>query len=296
MSAILLLTFASCGGNTEPESNSSDDTQPAFSRGPLVDIEDESDSSGTNPPPTSSDTQSTEPKPELVRVTIPEGTTLVKLSWILRDKGICNADDFINTAQKGDFTSFPLVAAAKKQPNVCFPLEGYLFPATYEFYKGESPESIIKKLISATEGRITEQIRQRAAELGYSVHEIITLASIIEKEAQNDDQRANVSSVLHNRLKIGMKLQCDVTINYVEYVIYEVYKNDQNYKYYYNTERCAALPAGPICNPGMASINAALYPAETDYLYFVMGDGRTLYASDYETHQKNCDELGIEPQ
>lgn len=233
------------------------------------------------------------PTSNTVRVTLTEGMTLVKMSWVLEDKGVCSSEEFIDASQNVDFSKYPLVAAAMKQPNVCFKLDGYLKPDTYEFYKNEAPEQVLDKLLSAMESSITSQMRSRAAQLGYSMHEIITLASIIEKEAESEDQRTNISSVLHNRLKTGMQLQCDVTKNYVTGVINYVYPENDTYKYYYNTYRCAALPAGPICNPSMASIKAALYPADTDYLYFAVKNGKALYAKDYNTHLANCDELGI---
>lgn len=233
------------------------------------------------------------PTSNTVRVTLTEGMTLVKMSWALRDAGVCSSEAFIEASQNTDFSKYPLVAAAMKQPNVCFKLDGYLKPDTYEFYKNESPELVLDKLLSAMEASITSQMRSRAAQLGYSMHEIITLASIIEKEAQSEDQRANISSVLHNRLETGMQLQCDVTKNYVTGVINYVYPENDTYKYYYNTYRCAALPAGPICNPSIASIKAALYPADTDYFYFAVKNGKALYAKDYNTHLANCDELGV---
>lgn len=243
------------------------------------------------------------PTSNTVRVTLTEGMTLVKMSWVLEEKGVCSSKEFIDASQNVDFSKYPLVAAAMKAPNVCLKLEGYLKPDTYEFYKNESPEQVLDKLVSAMESSITSQMRSRAAQLGYSMHEILAMASIVEKEGQTKDQRENVASVLHNRLKTGMQLQCDATINYVEYVIgtEEVYnKNDpaqyQKYDYYrryYSTKRCAGLPAGPICNPSMESINAALYPADTNYLYFAIKNGQALYAADYDTHLANCDKLGI---
>lgn len=233
------------------------------------------------------------PTSNTVRVTLTEGMTLVKMSWVLEEKGVCSSKEFIDASQNMDFSKYPLVAAAAKQPNVCFKLDGYLKPDTYEFYKNEAPELVLDKLLSAMESSITSQMRSRAAQLGYSMHEILTLASIVEKEGQTKDQRENVASVLHNRLKEGMQLQCDATINYVEYVIYEIYGKNNDYRYYYNTERCKALPAGPICNPSMESIKAALYPADTNYLFFAIKNGKALYAADYDTHLANCDELGI---
>lgn len=242
------------------------------------------------------------PTSNTVRVTLTEGMTLVKMSWVLEEKGVCSSKEFIDASQNMDFSKYPLVAAAMKAPNVCLKLEGYLKPDTYEFYKNESPEQVLDKLVSAMESSITSQMRSRAAQLGYSMHEILTLASIVEKEGQTKDQREKVASVLHNRLKKGMQLQCDSTIPYVDYVIgkdlYDIsdpaqYQKYDYYRRYYSTKRCAGLPAGPICNPSMESIKAALYPADTNYLFFAIKNGKALYAADYDTHLANCDELGI---
>lgn len=307
----LCFGMAACGENEDEETtDANSNTEVSINDDPYVPFppyeEDAGDEEGANSGNVSSNSGSDSdvaPTSNTVRVTFTEGMTLVKMSWALEDAGVCSSEAFIEAAQNTDFSKYPLVAAAMKEPNVCVKLEGYLKPDTYEFYKNESPEQVLDKLISAMESSITSQMRSRAAQLGYSMHEILTLASIVEKEGQTADQRKNVASVLHNRLKTGMQLQCDATTNYVEYVIgTEIYdKNDQQqYKYYdlyrryYSTKRCDGLPAGPICNPSLQSINAALYPADTNYLYFAIVDGQALYAEDFATHQANCDKLGIQ--
>lgn len=291
----LCFTLAACTGDKDAETTDEKLTGVSEDSGdepytPFPPFEDDGQANNSD----SDGTGDAEPTANTVTITLTEGMTLVKMSWALEEAGVCSSDAFIQAAQNTDFSKYPLVAAAMKEPNVCFTLDGYLKPDTYEFYKNEDPNLVLDKLISAMESSITSQMRSRAAELGYSMHEILTIASIIEKEAQSEDERGYISSIIHNRLDIGMQLQCDVTINYVEYVIYEVYPDNDTYKYYYNTYRCAALPAGPICNPGMASIQAALYPEDTDYLYFVVKDGTALYAADYNTHLANCDKLGVE--
>lgn len=306
----LCFGMAACGENEDGETTEANsNTEVSINDDPYVpfppheeDDGNDKDTGGTSGSSNNGDDSDVAPTSNTVRVTLTEGMTLVKMSWALRDAGVCSSEAFIEAAQKTDFSKYPLVAAAMKEPNVCVKLEGYLKPDTYEFYKNESPEQVLDKLLSAMESSITSQMRSRAAQLGYSMHEILALASIVEKEGQTAEQRKNVASVLHNRLKTGMKLQCDATTNYVEYVIgTEIYnKNDQQqYKYYdlyrryYSTKRCDGLPAGPICNPSMQSINAALYPADTNYLYFAIVDGQALYAEDFATHQANCDKLGI---
>lgn len=282
---VLLATFVSCGSKDEEDTTTSAvfSPQTTYSGGVYAD--------GTDSPETQPVAQS-----NLVTVTVPEGYTLVRLSWLLEDKGICGSDAFIKAAQNYDLSKFSILSSVRSAKNVCFPLEGYLFPATYEFEKNTDPNEVIQKMVSTFSSRFTEDMQARAKALGYSVHEILTIASIIEKEAFTAEQRTLIASTLYNRLDKGMKLQCDVTVKYCTGVIETQYPDKiDHYKYYYNTYRCDALPAGPICNPGMSSINAALYPDDTDYLYFVIDTEppyEARFAATYKEHQKNCAEMG----
>lgn len=230
---------------------------------------------------------------ESVTVTLPEGYTMVRMAWALRDAGVCDADALIKAAQEGNYSEYPFVTASKNTSNVCFPLEGYLFPATYEFYKNEDPVQVWKKILNTTQEKYAQEVKDRASANGLSLHQLITLASVVEKEGKTSEQRKMIAGILYNRLRDGMPLQCDATIDYVKGVIWEIYPSKEDYKYHYNTYRTGALPAGPICNPGMDALNAAMYPAKTDYMYFVVRDYEIRYAKDYETHNKNMDELGI---
>lgn len=306
LASAILLSLSACSNNKDSDSESqpsSNSTASAsdnelfgndVSQSPSQTGGDDA-SESKNDSSTSKFTQSQTTAVQTVKVTVPEGTTLVKLSWILRDKGVCAAEDFIKAAENYSLSSSTVLADAASAPNLCFSLEGYLFPATYDFQKNSDPKAVIDKMVGVASYKITQQMKTRAAELGYNMHQIITLASIIEKEAKTAEQRTMISSVLHNRLKVGMKLQCDVTIKYCEGVIKVQYGQAtmDKYKYYYNTERCKGLPAGPICNPGMASINAALYPDNSNNLYFVVTDAGALYAETYEQHKENCKALGL---
>ena len=165
--------------------------------------------------------------------------------------------------------------------------EGYLYPNTYYFYYDTSPEDIIDTLVSQFWKEFDENLISRANELGLSVHEVVTLASIIEGEAMLDNERSTISSVYHNRLKINMKLQADPTIQYIiKGPPKTLSTRDLRIKSPYNTYQNYGLPPGPINNPGIQSIKAALYPLETNYLFFVaQGDGSHTFTTSKKDHE-----------
>ena len=235
--------------------------------------------------------ESSENDGKYAKVTVPEGYTLLKTAWLLEENGICSTDDFLNAVSNYDTSKYSILSSIHDRDKICFLLEGYLFPATYTFEKNSDPTEVIDEMVATEEKKFTDEMKQRATELGYSVHDILTIASIIEKEAFTDEQRTLVSSTIHNRLKQGMRLEYDVTVKYCTGVIELQYPDKIDYyKYYYNGNRCDGLIAGPICNPGTASINAALYPADTDYLYFVIDTNppyNSAFTNSYDEHLKN---------
>ena len=167
-------------------------------------------------------------------------------------------------------------------------LEGYLYPDTYYLYHDSSPEDIIDILLSEFWKKFDENLQDRANQLGFSVHEVVTLASIIEGEAMLDSERSTISSVYHNRLKINMKLQADPTIQYIIPGPPKTLSNrDLRIKSDYNTYQNYGLPPGPINNPGIASIKAALYPEDTNFLFFVaQGDGSHAFTTNEKDHEE----------
>lgn len=167
-------------------------------------------------------------------------------------------------------------------------LEGYLYPDTYYLYHDSSPEEIIDIMLSEFWKKFDENLQDRANQLGFSVHEVVTLASIIEGEAMLDSERSTISSVYHNRLKINMKLQADPTIQYIIPGPPKTLSNrDLRIKSDYNTYQNYGLPPGPINNPGIASIKAALYPEDTNFLFFVaQGDGSHAFTTNEKDHEK----------
>lgn len=245
--------------------------------------------------------ETTTTKSLTLRVTFPEGLTLVQIAEKLEESEVCNASRFI--ALTNDMTyiqtlPYSFINEIENRQERAFILEGYIFPDTYEFYRGESEEKALSRFLDNTEQKLTAEYRQRAAELGYSLDEIITLASIVQEESYTNDSVKNVSSVLHNRLDSPSfpRLQCDVTIHYVnDYITDSKYLGSTDgYAEKYNTYKCEGLPVGAICNPGLASIEAALYPAETDYYYFVTdSDWNYYYAETYAEHKKNCNAVGL---
>lgn len=231
---------------------------------------------------------------QTVRVTIPEGWTLTQIFKKLEQEGVCRFDALMETAASYDYRYYPLIAALPDNSRA-FRLEGYLYPDTYEFYKNERPQDAIGRFLRVAEQRITEADRNRAQTLGYSTDQILTVASIIEKEGSNPEQVAMIASVIYNRLKQNMRLQMDSGITYIEDRVKPYISGDTNrYNSLYNMYKCSGLPAGPICNPGRTAIRAALYPAESDYLYFCHDkNAGYYYAVTYEEHQENLKKAGL---
>lgn len=230
-----------------------------------------------------------------VKVTVKEGQALTEIFKVLDEKGVADFDELMETAATYDYSYYPLVAAIPSNANRCFKLEGYLFPDTYEFYYGQKPQDVIGRFLRNGKAKITDSMMSQASALGYSMDEVITVASIIEKEGANSKEVAKIAAVIYNRLEAGMKLQMDSSIYYIERHVKPYLTGDVNrYNSYYNTYKCSALPAGPISNPGMRTINAALNPADVPYLYFCHDENANYYyAETYEEHQENLKLAGL---
>lgn len=231
-----------------------------------------------------------------VKVTIPEGYSQSQIFELLVSKGVTSSvEDLYKVSEEYDYSYYPLISQIEENVNRCFRLEGYLYPDTYEFYRLSKPQDAIGKFLRNGEVKISQEDRDRAASLGYSVDEMLTIASIIEKEIGDNSQQAMVSSVIHNRLNQNIKLQMDASINYIENYVKPYITGDvDRYNSFYNTYKSPALPSGPICNPGKSAIQAALYPADTEYLFFVSDkEGKYYYAKTYEEHKQNLILAGI---
>lgn len=230
------------------------------------------------------------------RITFIEGSTLTECFKLLEENGVASYESLMNVAQSTQFNNYEIYAQIPDDENRCFKLEGYLFPDTYDFFLNEEPESVINRFFSNTDVKITDEMRQRATELGYTMDEIIIIASIIQAEGAFPDDASTIAGIIYNRLEDGIKLQMDSTYFYVEDDIasYVGEENMDSYKEIYDTYTCYSLPQGPVCNPGMFAINAALYPEETDYYYFCHDNaGNTYYATNYSDHLANCRKAGL---
>lgn len=230
-------------------------------------------------------------KSQTVRITFTEGMTTADIAELLEENGVCTRGEFLGAVNTGSY-AYDFIPVDPEFTGRFYRLEGYLFPDTYDFYVNENVDSVIKKFLNNFNSKFTANMRQRANELGMTIDQVITLASIIEKEAPDVFEKANVSGVFHNRLKDPSrfpKLQSDVTVFYVNNIIYKALDvADEVYANAYSTYRRNGLPVGAICNPGGASITAALYPSESGDFFFVTDKaGNFYYASTINQHNAN---------
>lgn len=227
---------------------------------------------------------------DTLQITIPEGYSVAQVRQLLLDNHVCTADALDKVLNQYPFKHDFL---QDEKPVEEGWLEGYLFPDTYEIYKGNgSVVDTVNKMLNNFASRYDSEITDGANELGRSMHDIVTVASLVEREAQRDDERARIAGVIYNRLNNSSEfpyLQVDASVLYglgrtSGKLTDEDLKSDSPYNLY-TTE---GLPPGPICNPGYASLYAASHPESHDYYYYVaMPDGSHLFASSYEEHQRN---------
>lgn len=216
------------------------------------------------------------------RIMIPEGYELKQIAAVLAREGLVDPERFLMLAQNAELVFGEQFPVELPIPS----LEGYLFPDTYHFAKEQSEEAIIRQMVSRFVDVVISKVDLSLLDDKYTLHEVITLASIVEKEVIYDFERPLVAAVYHNRLNIGMRLQADPTVRYVmtenrSRVLYSDLEIDSPY----NTYRYDGLPPGPIASPGLKSILAVLEPADVDYLYFVAKpDGTHQFSRTFEEH------------
>lgn len=219
---------------------------------------------------------------DTVKVVIPEGYEISQIEQALKDAGLKGAETF-RAALDPSLYSYRFLQGLPDRTNK---LEGYLFPSTYLIPIDADGKQIVDLMLKTFDQKFPEEYYQRAQEMGKSVDQIITMASIIERETNSDTERAKVAGVFYNRLNKGMKLQSCATVQYILGTRKPVLSiADTEIDSPYNTYKNAGLPVGPIANPGEDCIKAALYPEETDAFYFCMSkSGEHIFSKTYEEH------------
>lgn len=223
-------------------------------------------------------------------ITIPEGYTIEQIAKLLEDNQIGNAAKLKELAKNA--TPFPYMSE-NQNPNVTYKAEGYLFPDTYRIAKGVTEEQVMSMMLTQFDKQFTKEMRERATSLGLSIRDVVILASLVEKEARLSQDRPIIAGVFLNRLKIQMPLQSCASIQYIlGYPKAELTVKDTEIPSPYNTYQNMGLPPGPIANPGIASIEAVLNAAKTDYLYFVADEqGAHHFSKTYEEHLTSIEQV-----
>lgn len=235
---------------------------------------------------------------EFVTLTFTEGIRLDDAAAKLEEAGVCKADEFIRTINSAEF-GFNFEGKVKSSPKKYYKMEGYFFPDTYEFYLEEDPLNVVKKVFRNFDYRVTPDLYGRMEDMGMTLEEVMTLASIVQKEAARPRDMKMVASVFHNRLNdpdTFPMLQSDPTSNYAENVVaagLEVYS--QSICDAYDTYKGTGLPPGPICSPGLDAIEAVLYPSESDYYFFCsdLSTGEFYFAETLAQHERNLVTAGL---
>jgi len=223
-------------------------------------------------------------------ITFPEGLTVRQMAALYQSKGFGPAQEFTDAAKKE-----ALVAAVDPDAK---DLEGYLFPDTYKLPRNATAEQLIARMVAGFMKTLTPALIAKAEARGLTIRQLVTLASIVEKETGTSEERPLVAAVYANRLKIGMGLQCDPTVIYAleRAGRYDgnLTRDDLQFDSPYNTYRYAGLPPGPIASPGLASLEAAASPASVPYVYFVSkNDGSHAFATTLDEHNRNVQQYQV---
>jgi UPF0755 protein len=227
----------------------------------------------------------------VVNVTFPEGLTIAEMAKIFETQGFGSAGSFVQAAKDP--------AAVRDLDPAAADLEGYLFPETYALSRKTDAAKLVKLMVAAFHRAFTPELRQVAAARNLTARQAVTLASIVEKETARPDERPLVAAVYTTRLRIGMPLQCDPTVIYglAKAGRYNgnIHKDDLAFDSPYNTYKYPGLPPGPIASPGKASLEAAVHPADADYLYFVSrNDGSHEFARTLDEHNRNVQKYQVQ--
>lgn len=219
------------------------------------------------------------------KVTIPEGYTVNQIYDRLTSLQVSTSRDLEDASKKINLANYPFI---KSNRQVKDPLEGYLFPDTYNFNRGMPADFILTRMLDNFTSR-TKDILPRSSEVGLTPDQLITLASLVEKEARTDEDRKLIAGVLLNRIKNNMRLDVDATVRFItNNWTKPITTDDLAINSPYNTRLKSGLPPGPICNPGLAAIEAVVSPTSSEYLYYLTdGQGVTHYAKTLDEHNLN---------
>ena len=240
------------------------------------------------------------PERKIVRITFPEGITVDEMIDLFVSNGIGTREGFVDAINNGDFEGYWFLKDLETTEDRYYRLEGYLYPDTYDFYTTSSEITVLKKLLSNFRKKFSEEYMERINELGITVDQAVIIASMIEKEALKNNDYVYVSAVFHNRLKSSSfsRFDSDATVQYVLEHLYgerheELTQEDLNIDSPYNTRLSDGYPPGPICNPSLNALKAAIYPdSSCGYYYFVTdADGDCIFAKSYSEHQKNVSKV-----
>lgn len=226
-----------------------------------------------------------------VSVCIPEGYNVFDIATALEENGICSGNDFLEACRSKDDYDYSFISEIPESDTIAYELEGFLFPATYDFEENMDAGEVVDEMLAAFADRITDSWRSYCSENDITLYELVTLASVVEKETLGEGVAQNIASVFINRLNSSHKLQSDVTIDYGNALRANGF--DDSVVTSYNTYKCSALPSGPICNPGVANIDAVVNHTDTDYFYFFSyNNGADFYfTDDYSDFSKNWEKL-----
>jgi UPF0755 protein len=244
--------------------------------------------------------QSNANRVDTIKITFKEGINILDVSALLEKDGVCTAEKFLSAINSNDYENYEIIKAITNDDERYYKLEGYLFPDTYEFYKDEDPKTVIKKFLSNCNNKITKEIKTEAEEKNMTIDQLLTLASMIQAEAADKEDMLKVSSVFHNRLNSGglgdlKRLRSDPTMYYPYRTKASIPADLQgSFKSRYDTYTVEGLPPGPICNPGLDAINAALEPEKTNYYYFCHDkNSKSYYATNIVQHNINLKKAGL---
>lgn len=228
-------------------------------------------------------------KSEFTVITIPEGNSLYQIARKLEESNLVKKEDFLNEK----LSTLKNNTLILNKEDVFYDLEGYLFPDTYFIPNDATKGEIINIMVNRFKTVFSDKYVARAKELGLEVNEVITIASLIEKEAANDSERSRIAGVIYNRIKKDMPLQVDAAVIYAstkgEKSMDKVYYKTLEIKSKYNIYLNKGLPPGPIASPGKVSIEAALYPENNDYLYYVASGNGHVFSKTYDEHLINVE-------